>query len=266
LDHYTYVTVLVNIHRALARGVDVPGWKFDGGHVVRNNGVNTPIAGVVTVVDDKLFIPVLNKPLALENLEWCSTSNVDEKGVDPNEMSTSAVAGSVLENNGRDCFVTVTLASTCKGRILPPQIILRGSSISFELANNASSSGLAITATENACQTKLTFPKEIERICILLKTSKEEPAILLLDGHVSRESREICSILDKYFVYGIFLPSHTSTWTQPNDLGINKEFQKLHKQNNLFMTVNRSGKGESLDYYDKVLAIISTCLFMMQKE
>lgn len=51
------------------------------------------------------------------------------------------------------------------------------------------------------------------------------PVILLLDGHASRWNAAALDCLMKNQVYCFFLASHTSIWSQPNDVGVNK---RLH--------------------------------------
>lgn len=48
------------------------------------------------------------------------------------------------------------------------------------------------------------------------------PVILLLDGHASRWNSAALDCLMKNEVHCFFLASHTSIWSQPNDVGVNK--------------------------------------------
>jgi hypothetical protein len=65
-----------------------------------------------------------------------------------------------------------------------------------------------------------------------------EAIILLLDGHSSRWDLAALIFLYRHKVYCFFFPSHSSIWTQCNDLGTN---QSIHKCIADEATMQRSG-------------------------
>lgn len=50
---------------------------------------------------------------------------------------------------------------------------------------------------------------------------KDNPIILLIDGHTSRWSYKGLMTLIDGGIYPYFIGSHTSAWAQPNDCGLN---------------------------------------------
>jgi len=60
--------------------------------------------------------------------------------------------------------------------------------------------------------------------------TKEAPALLDLDGHVTRKQRDVIKLCRKYNVYCLIMPSHTSTLHQTLDRGAFAAFDAFHKR------------------------------------
>jgi hypothetical protein len=66
-----------------------------------------------------------------------------------------------------------------------------------------------------------------------VKATAEEPFVHLHDAHSTRSSWRVSSVLmqdmSDIHVLCFFGMSHTSTWSQTNDLGVNYEVTRIHR-------------------------------------
>lgn len=60
--------------------------------------------------------------------------------------------------------------------------------------------------------------------------TRESPAIIEADGHATRKTGDVISICEKYHVYFLLQPSHTSTLLAPLDNGVNALLQRLYTE------------------------------------
>ena len=117
------------------------------------------------------------------------------------------------------------------GVILPPLLILRGSRVSAEVAEDALKEGISVTSAEKGSMTDLLFSEELKRIIpLMLQEGGGGPQILLSDGHRSRLTRTSRNILSEKSSYMLLGPSHTSTITSALDNGVMARFQKIYSQ------------------------------------
>ena len=88
--------------------------------------------------------------------------------------------------------------------------------------------GFLVLATPNGSMKQCTMLPYAEHFVASLPKNRDplEAVILLLDGHSSRWDLPALLYLLQHGVYPFYLPSHTSIWSQANDVGPN---MRLHK-------------------------------------
>ena len=60
------------------------------------------------------------------------------------------------------------------------------------------------------------------------RCKKDDPIILMLDGHTSRWTHAGLMHLNENHIYPFCVASHTSAWAQANDCGINAKYKKYY--------------------------------------
>ncbi len=86
--------------------------------------------------------------------------------------------------------------------------------------------------TTSGSMTRFAFEKWCRYIvhyfCNRGRCRKDDPIILLLDGHTSRWTHSGLLHLNNNFIYPFCIASHTSAWAQANDCGLNSKWKKFY--------------------------------------
>jgi len=125
----------------------------------------------------------------------------------------------------------VTICIRASGAIdLPCQLILRGQSVAATAVENFGKVGVGLTATFSGTQSDDTLQSYLEELLPKIGTTKSNPAILEADGHSTRKTEAVIALCEKYNVYFVLQPSHTSTMIAPLDNGVNALFEKFYNE------------------------------------
>jgi hypothetical protein len=107
-------------------------------------------------------------------------------------------------------------------------VILRGDSIESDIIDAIHKTNIEVTATKKGSQTTETFVNNLKVILPLIGSSPNNPAIIEMDGHISRINEQVIEMCRKYHTYFVLQPSHTSITHQPLDNGINALLQQTY--------------------------------------
>lgn len=126
----------MQIHEAIARGVDVPGWELPENNfmlVRRTDGSDGAGEDLLENRNGKLFNKVLNVEVSING---CKQINIDETSIDPNEtlgmrLEMENCVASSWKGNRTDTETAMIESSAC-GDIRVAMIIRRGKSIDGE--------------------------------------------------------------------------------------------------------------------------------------
>jgi hypothetical protein len=163
--------------------------------------------------------------------------------------------------------VTSALTTCADGRYLAPFIIHSGSPGTEEHKQTITEAhlenlpeGSNATVTGKGSMTQVTFERYAHHLVMSLKefrpksaTGKPKTMVLFLDGHASRWNPTALEYLKDNDVEVFCLPSHTSIWTQPNDLGVNKSLKAfLKRAASKYLRKSWTKSGLPRDEYNKV--------------
>lgn len=111
-------------------------------------------------------------------------------------------------------------------------IILRGSSVQRSVFDTCYSMDgyTSVTACDKGVQSNATFLNELKMKLRSLGGTREQPAILLLDGHKTRLQRDVVTEAAMANVYIVIEPSHTSMIHQSLDNGTNAYLEAEYKK------------------------------------
>ena len=133
--------------------------------------------------------------------------------------------------------ITVVLAATAAGTLLPPQVIYQGKTTGCH-AKVAFPDKWHVTHSESHWSTERTMLEYLENIIIPYVTStrqaldlpKDQPAFALFDVFAVHRSHSVLDMLKSNNIHQIFVPASCTGELQPLDVGINDQFKGLLKQ------------------------------------
>ena len=142
---------------------------------------------------------------------------------------------------GKGVTWTLTVWIRATGEFLPPQLILRGEErdpgvLAFVIRN-----GMRITTTEKGCQTEVSFQNDMKVLLPLIGATREQPAILQIDGHISRLQRETLRLMAQYNIFCVILPSHCTHYLQTLDNCAMALFQTAYNRFFIFIIYSYFG-------------------------
>ena len=131
--------------------------------------------------------------------------------------------------------ITAMVTINATGDQIKPLLILPKINMPNEVLPFVVSSKMDISGSENGWMTDEIFAEWatnfIERVEDIRRQYKCEPtrrAILILDGHASRNQKEVMEKFKQHFIDVVILPSHLTHLLQPFDVAIGRPFkQKL---------------------------------------
>ena len=164
--------------------------------------------------------------------------------------------------------VTAAITSCADGRYLPPFLIHSGSPSTEEHKQTITEAHLSnlpaganVTVTGKGSMTQVTFERYAHHLVQSMKefrpksstTGRPKTMILYVDGHASRWNAPALEYLRNNDIEVFCFPSHTSIWTQPNDLGVNKSLKAfIKKAATKYLRQSWKVSGLPRDEYNKV--------------
>ena len=223
----------MQIHRQIASGEDVVGWLLPEKELACRDVIGhnrDPGSDLIELCDITVFNKVLGK--AIEFPPPTRIFNADEKPITPDNPSLRRIGDAV--GYGRTSQWTVMPFINAQGQLISYTIILRGQSVPTELeafSNRLKESykvNFSLIATEKGCQTDQSLFNELERFIQIVKPTRRDPVLLLLDGHSSRLTSQVQNLLLENNVYCLIFPSQTSCMLQPLDNGPNAHIENYY--------------------------------------
>ncbi|KAI0235680.1 hypothetical protein LSAT2_013758, partial [Lamellibrachia satsuma] len=150
--------------------------------------------------------------------------NVDETGI-----STEHIPPKIVASRGRTPLAmvssrsaTTTIISTVSaiGQVLPPYIIFKGKRMCDDLLAGALPGTQATMSETGWSNTKIFQMYLNEHFLKYVLTNKDEPLLLLYDGHSSHINVPLIEWAQKHNIILFLLPAHTSHLLQPLDVGV----------------------------------------------
>lgn len=163
-----------------------------------------------------------NKPERMWNIDETSYSN------DPKKTKVVGLRGyaatRTTATSGKE-NTTVLFASNAAGGKGPPFIIFKGKNIWSEWTSEKAYPGTLYYATENGWIETNAFEQYIAKSFIPMINNKEEPTLLIYDGHSTHVQLSVIEKAKENNITIIKLPAHSSHLLQPLDLAVFKAFK-----------------------------------------
>lgn len=168
--------------------------------------------------------------------------NWDQTGVKlvPVSSWTMAESGSkqipvVAKDDKRE--ITVVLAATASGTLLPPQVIYQGKTTGYH-AKVTFPEKWHITHSDNYWSTEHTMLEYLEHIIIpyvnstrqALDLPEDQAALAIFDVFAAHRCQSVLEVLKNNNIHQIYVPASCTGELQPLDVGVNDQFKALLKQ------------------------------------
>ena len=155
--------------------------------------------------------------------------SVDETGVSTEHIPPKIVAQrgrtplAVVSNRSATAMIISTVSAI--GQVLPPYIIFKGKRMCDDLLAGALPGTQAAMSETGWSNTKVFQMYLIEHLLKYVPTNKDEPLLLLYDGHSSHINVPLIEWARKHNIILFQLPAHTSHLLQPLDVGVFGPFE-----------------------------------------
>ena len=165
--------------------------------------------------------------------------NLDETGVQTVQTKPKKVLAKkgvhrvgALTSYERGKNVTVVSAMNAAGHHVPPAFIFPRKRLSPQLLNDKPACSVAyVNETGSGWMTKEVFVQYMKHFQQHVKSSKESPTLLIVDGHKSHtQSLEAIKFANQHGIVMLSLPPHTSHLLQPLDVGFFGPFKRYYDQ------------------------------------
>jgi len=174
--------------------------------------------------------------------------NVDESGISsvptklPKVISptgTRRVAKIVSAERGKN--ITVVLGISATGVYVPPFLIFARKRMDKQLIEGAPPGSVAI-GNDNGWMTSDSFLQYLEHFCKHVKTTPENPILLILDNHVSHVSLQAIRFCREHNITMLGFPPHTTHRLQPLDVAVFGPLKTYYSQTCDTFMVNNPGR------------------------
>lgn len=180
-----------------------------------------------------LFFDNLKSVLEKYKFENKDIWNVDETGVQTVQRPNKIVAEKGVRQVGkatsaeRGQTVTMVLAVSAIGNSVPPMFVFPRVFFKDHFVNNGPP-GCIGTAYPSGWITSESFLKFIKHFHGHVRSTKENPCLLVLDNHESHLSIEVLNFCKENGIVMVSFPPHTSHRLQPLDRSVYGPFKKFY--------------------------------------
>jgi hypothetical protein len=129
----------------------------------------------------------------------------------------------------RGQLITAVCCLSAVGNYIPPALIFTRKRQKPELMNGAPSGSILMISDSGYMNTDL-FLKWFQHLHSVVRSSPEQPILLILDNHTSHISLEATLFCRRNGIHVISLPPHISHKTQPLDVGIYGPLKKVYAE------------------------------------
>ncbi|PNF34376.1 hypothetical protein B7P43_G14947, partial [Cryptotermes secundus] len=185
-----------------------------------------------------LFFNKYEELLQKYNFTASRIHNCNETGISivhDNDVKVISQKGkkqvSKITSGERGRNVTVLLCINAAGDIfVPPLFVFPNKSRVDAILKKDAPPGSIFAAEESERITAKWFMKWLDLFVERTRPSKEEPVLLILDGHSSHKDLEVILFARKHHVHMISLPPHTTHKLQPLDRAVMRPFKGAYNQ------------------------------------
>ena len=175
--------------------------------------------------------PALEKikynPAKVYNVDESGISNVQSKQTRVITLKGKKQVGSVTAAE-RGSLVTVVFCMNAAGGFVPPLFVFPRKNMKAELLDGAPPGSIAACHPSGWIQTHI-FSQWLQHFIAHVKPSREDPVLLILDGHYTHtRNLDIIEAGRTNFVTIICIPPHTSHKMQPLDLSFMSPFKTYY--------------------------------------
>lgn len=172
-----------------------------------------------------LFFDLLEPVMEKVNFNPFRVYNVDETGITTVQSKVARVitlkgkkqVGAVTAAE-RGALVTVVTCMNAAGGFVPPLFVFPRKNMKAELLDGAPAGSIAECHPSGWIQSHI-FTRWMQHFINHVKPSKEDPVLLILDGHYSHtRNLDVIDLAKRNFVSIVCIPPHTSHKIQPLDL------------------------------------------------
>ncbi|XP_046677400.1 MFS-type transporter clz9-like [Homalodisca vitripennis] len=183
----------------------------------------------------KKFYDILKPELERVNFSPTRVFNVDETGVtsvQPKSMRVVSLKGKrevyKLSSAERGRLITIVACMSASGNFVPPMLVFPRKRMKPELMDGAPPGSIAACHISGWIQTDL-FTKWFTHFISYVKPTKDDPVVLILDGHTTHtRNLDLIDLARENGVSLVCLPPHSSDHMQPLDKTFMKSFKTYY--------------------------------------
>ncbi|KAJ8935182.1 hypothetical protein NQ318_006476 [Aromia moschata] len=235
------------------------GWKWVSGFLKRNPQIslrtpeNTSLARAQDFNKPNIgaYFLALSAILAKYNFPPENMYNMDESGLSTVQKKSQKIYASkgrkqvgAVSSAERGKHVTIVCAMNAIGTFVPPAFIFPRERMKDELMNDAPV-GSVCFAQEKGWMTTEIFLKWLKHFLRYTKASKENPVLLLLDGHGSHKGLQAMEFAKENGIIIFCFPAHCSHHVQPLDVGFFRPLHTYYDQEIELWLRNNPGKANA---------------------
>lgn len=185
----------------------------------------------------KKFFDILKPELELVKFSPTRVFNVDETGVTSVQHKSMRVVSlkgrrevHKLSSAERGRLVTIVACMSASGNFVPPMLVFPRKRMKPELMDGAPPGSISGCHVSGWIQTDL-FTKWFAHFISYVKPTKDDPVVLILDGHMTHtRNLDVIDLARENGVSLVCLPPHCSDRMQPLDKTFMKSFKTFYAQ------------------------------------
>lgn len=194
-----------------------------------------------------MFFDHLKRIQAKHNIPGHRIFNIDETGISTVQKNYKILAPKGLKqiakatSGERGVTTTVVCAVSASGTYVPPMFIFKRKRMN-ELLLKGCNSDMIATVSDSGWINESIFLDYLRHFISIVKPTKEEPVLLILDNHESHISLGAYELFREHNLQVLSLPPHVSHKMQPLDLTIFSSLKMAYNKECELYMVNNPGK------------------------
>ncbi|GBP59179.1 CENP-B homolog protein 2 [Eumeta japonica] len=202
-----------------------------------------------TAENVKSFFDILKPELEKIKFNPNKIFNVDETGITTVQHTVRKIltvkgkkAVHKLSSAERGALITIVTCMSASGQFIPPLMVFPRKNMKAELLDGAPPGTIAGCHPSGWIQPEL-FTKWLRHFVAIVKPSKEDPVLLVLDGHYSHtRNLDVIDIARDNGVSVVCLPPHSTDHMQPLDVSFMFPFKTFYTQEIERWLINHPGR------------------------
>ncbi|KAJ8962215.1 hypothetical protein NQ318_018187 [Aromia moschata] len=195
-----------------------------------------------------LFFINLDKLMTLYNFSPSNIYNCDETGVSCVQKHQKVIAPKTVRQVGkltsaeRGKNITILFCMSANGYFIPPFFVFPRQRMNDRLMINAPAQSIAMAQPKGWMNSDF-FLQWMKHFTKFSHPSKENPVLLLLDGHSSHKTLDVINFCREHHIHLMSSPPHTTHKLQPLDRTFMKPFKNAyHEQCDMWMRANAGAR------------------------